>query len=87
MNREHASALANQIRDALSVDHLDRLTSGTIEQIIEKAVELRSIMPANRDVELAIIYLNLMNLRDEDKQSLGLQAKYAILGAHVTFGG
>ena len=81
MNNERATALTNQIRDALSVKHLNRPTPSAIDRIIQDAVELRSFVFGNRDVELAITYLKLMNLRNEDKQSFGIQAKYAIIGA------
>ena len=58
--RDRAIALAEQICDALTVDHFDRMSLGTIEHLITDLRTLRSLMGRCPDIDLAIGYLEKM---------------------------
>lgn len=81
--RDRAIALAEKICDALTVDHFDQMSIGTIDNVLADLRTLRSLMARCPDIDLAIGYLEKMKLSRADKQSEGQQAKSAAVGAKI----
>lgn len=81
--RDRAIAIAEQICDALTVDHFDRMSPGTIDKAIADLHTLQPLLGTCSDIDLAIGYLEKMKRPRANKQDLGQRAKDAAVGAKI----